>query len=36
MKDFINWDAEKGIATCTLIASDVITITNTAQCAEED
>lgn len=36
MKDFINWDAEKGIATCTLIAPDGITITKTAQCAEED
>lgn len=36
MKDFINWDAEKGIATCTLIAPDGTTITKTAQCAEED
>lgn len=36
MKDFINWDAEKGVATCTLIAPDGITITKTAQCAEED
>lgn len=36
MKDFINWDAEKGLATCTLIAPDGTVITKTAQCAECD
>ena len=30
MKDFISWDAEKGLATCTLMAPDGTKITKTA------